>query len=88
MAHLQTGEVFNQFTAYMYSTCIHVFWVQNMDLHNPWIALRKAWIHVLYNDPWIACSIHGLHSAKGAKLGFAQMDQPTVHCKNGYNIAS
>ena len=24
-----------------------------------------------YNDPWITCSIHGLHSAKGARLRFA-----------------
>ena len=27
--------------------------------------MHKAWIDALYNDPWIACSIHGLHSVKG-----------------------
>ena len=55
-----------------------------MDLRNPWIALRKAWIHALYDDPWIACSIHGLRSAKGAKLGIVQnMDWPKLKC--GYN---
>ena len=32
---------------------------QSMDLHNPWIALRKAWIHALYDNPWI-----GLHVTK------------------------
>ena len=51
-----------------------------MDFRNPWIALRKAWIHALYDDPLIACSIHGLHSVKGAKLGFAQnMDWPKLY---------
>ena len=45
---------------------------QSMDLHNLWIVLREAWIHALYDNPWITCSIHELHSAKGAKLGFAQ----------------
>ena len=56
-----------------------------MDLCNPWIVLHKEWIHDLYDDPWIACSIHGLLSAKGAKLGFAQnMDWPKLHVKRGY----
>ena len=47
-----------------------ICWAQSTDLRNPWI-------HALYDDPWIAYPIHGLHSAKGAKLGFAQnMDWP------------
>ena len=57
------------------STCIHVYVVCKA-----WICvilLHKAWIHTLYDDPWIACSIHGLHSGKGAKLRFAHnMDWP------------
>ena len=27
---------------------------QSMDLHNPWIAQRKPWIHTLRDNPWIA----------------------------------
>ena len=42
---------------YMYDNLqchMYICWVQSMDLRNPWIALRKAWIHTL-------CSaIHGL----------------------------
>ena len=52
--------------------CHCICWAQSMDLRNPWIVQRKALIHALYDDSWIVCSIHGLHSAKGAKLGFAQ----------------
>ena len=36
-----------------------------MDLRNPRITLRKAWIHALCNNPWIACSIHRLPCPKG-----------------------
>ena len=38
--------------------------------------MRKAWIHTLYDDPWIV-------SSKDAKLGFVQnMDWPKL--KRGY----
>ena len=32
-----------------------ICWAQSMDLHNPWIAQRKPWIHIL-------CNTHGLHA--------------------------
>ena len=35
---------------------IYICWVQKMDLHNPWIAQRKPWIHTLRDNPWIACA--------------------------------
>ena len=43
-----------------------------MDLDNPWIALRKARIRALHDDPRIACSIHGSCKSKGTKHGFGQ----------------
>jgi len=45
-------------------------WAQSMDSGNPRIALRKAWIHAMRNNPWIARSIRGSRKAKGAKYGF------------------
>ena len=53
-------------------------------MRKAWISLRKVWIHALYDDPWIACSIHGLRSAKGAKLGFAQ-NMDWYKLKRGYD---
>ena len=31
-------------------------YVQTVDPDNPWIALRKLWIHALRNNPWIVCA--------------------------------
>ena len=50
---------------------IHVCWVQSMDLRNPRIALREAWIRALHDDPWIVCSIRGLRNSQCAKYRFA-----------------
>ena len=47
----------------------------SMDLCNPRIALRKAWIQALRDDPWIVRSIRGLHNSQCAKCRFAS-DQP------------
>ena len=43
-----------------------------MDLYNPWIALHKAWIHVLHDNPQFTCSNCGLCSVNNTKHGFAQ----------------
>ena len=57
-----------------------------MDLDNLRIALRKACICALRDDPQIACSIRGSLKSKGAKHGFGQtMDSswingPTAAC--------
>ena len=42
-----------------------------MDLHNPWIAQCKPWIHTLRANPWIAHAIQGSRVSKGAKYKFA-----------------
>ena len=41
-----------------------------MDLRNPWIALREAWICALHDDPWIVHSIRGLRNSLCAKYRF------------------
>ena len=33
-----------------------MLYVQTVDRDNPWIALRKPWIHALRNNPWIVCA--------------------------------
>ena len=50
---------------------VYICWAQSMDLRNLWIALREAWIHALRDDPWIVCSIRGLHNSLCAKYRFA-----------------
>ena len=42
-----------------------------MEQDNPWIALLKAWIRALRDDPWIACPIHGSRN-EGTKHGSGQ----------------
>ena len=49
----------------------YICWAQSMDLHNPWIAQRKTWIHTLRDNPWIARAIQGSCVSKGAKYKFA-----------------
>ena len=49
----------------------YICWAQSMDLHNPWIAQRKPYIHTLRDNPWIARAIQGSHVSKGAKYKFA-----------------
>ena len=33
-----------------------ICYAQTVDRDNPWIALRKPWIHALQNNPWIVCA--------------------------------
>ena len=45
-------------------------------LDNPWIALLKAWIHALSNNPWIARSIHG--SPLDRRVQSMDLDNPWI----------
>ena len=49
-----------------------------MDLDNPWIVPLKAWIHALSNNPWIACSIHGLPAWRAQSM---DLDNPWIDLK-------
>ena len=45
-----------------------------MDLHNPWIALHKPWIHTMY----FVLAIYGLHSlsvhARTSQLALVKLE--------------